>query len=516
MIPLLFVVGAATFLSGGVGFPPRSIPLYPDFDTHQAEEACCLAFAPQGERVVFGAADGAVRLDGKAGRLLYRHAHPVTALALTSDGRWLASCASDPLDPGAVGEVKVWDVRRGRHVLAIARRATGVAFSPDGGRLATASVDGIEVWETATGKALMQVGRSPSQVVGFSPDGKLLAAAGDDGLVQLYDTTRGREVRRLPHRGLLRSVAFSPDGRYLASADSPCLRRGGHVVGRLFLVRLDTKEVIEQEGKVKVWELATGQELCTIPGGADEIGAATFSPSGCLLSFGSADAVVVWDIPQCRALARLKAHKSWVSEAAFSPDGKRLASAGADGVRVWDLARQDVAERLRRQKLDDRELQRLTSDLGGDDASSAQRALWALVASPQQSVPALSRCLRPVSPVASDHLTRLVAGLDSNNFRERQKAAEELEALAERAEPALLQVLANNPSLEVRRSVEALLARVARRVLSPEELSGLRGVEVLERIATPQAKGVLERVAGGASEARLTQAAMGALNRLTR
>jgi hypothetical protein len=97
----------------------------------------------------------------------------------------------------------------------------GVAFSPDGRLLATASHDKTaRVWDPATGGHLRTLTGHASVVsdVAFSPDGRLLATASADGTVRLWDPVTGGHLRTLPgHHNPLHGVAFSPDGRLLAT-----------------------------------------------------------------------------------------------------------------------------------------------------------------------------------------------------------------------------------------------------------------------------------------------------------
>ena len=96
----------------------------------------------------------------------------------------------------------------------------------------------------------------------------------------------------------------------------------------------------------------------------------------------------------------------------------------------------------------------------------------------------------------------------------REKAQEELQNLGDLAEPALRRTLDNKPTLEVRRRVQALLERLRGPVKGPELLQALRAVAVLEDIGTPKARRLLQELANGAPEARLTREARASLRRL--
>jgi hypothetical protein len=108
----------------------------------------------------------------------------------------------------------------------------------------------------------------------------------------------------------------------------------------------------------------------------------------------------------------------------------------------------------------------------------------------------------------------LLADLDSEQFAKREEAMKNLEALGDLAKPALRKMLENPPSAEVRRRIEKLLAKQNEQVLSSSALHGVRAVEVLEHIATPEARELLQKLAAGASEARLTREAKAALERV--
>src|SRR5262249_4989101 len=145
-------------------------------------------------------------------------------------------------------------------------------------------------------------------------------------------------------------------------------------------------------------------------------------------------------------------------------------------------------------------------------ADSAHEAIWELCAGPGEAVALLGKKLRPVEGLPTREFERWVADLDTKRFTVREKAVREMDAACDRAELALRKALADGkPTLELRRRIEHLLARLS--PASPEVLRLLRALEVLENIGTPEARKLLEKLAGGVSGARLTREAKAALAR---
>jgi len=192
----------------------------------------------------------------------------------------------------------------------------GVAFSPDGYQLASASDDGtVRLWDPETGQPTVTLER-PGRVrgVAFSPDGRQLASAGEDGAVRLWDPVTGQLTATLQgHTGPVNGVAFSPDGRQLASASN--------------------------DGTVRLWDPAGKQLTATLEGHKDRVQAVAFSRDGRQLASASSDRTVrLWDPASRQLTATLEGHTGFVNGVAFSPDGRQLASVGDDGtVRLWDF-----------------------------------------------------------------------------------------------------------------------------------------------------------------------------------
>jgi len=110
-------------------------------------------------------------------------------------------------------------------------------------------------------------------------------------------------------------------------------------------------------------------------------------------------------------------------------------------------------------------------------------------------------------------LAQLLTDLNADQFAVRHKAEDELRKLRELAEPAMRKELANKPTLEARRRIDRLLEQLERRHNAPEWLREERAIQVLESLATPKARRLVESLAQGTTEADLTRAAMQAMER---
>jgi hypothetical protein len=213
-----------------------------------------------------------------------------------------------------------------------------------------------------------------------------------------------------------------------------------------------------------------------------------------------------------KELRKLTGHRGKANVLVFSPDGKTLISGGDDTtILFWDVAAVTGREPAEK-RLSPQEWEALWKALAGTDAAQAHQAIARLTASPG-TVSALNERLHPAPKLDADRLERLLSDLDSENFAVRDQATREIEKLGGAAGQAIERALASaDASPEKRRRLERLQSQLG--VPTGEPLRELRALEVLERLATPESRQFIEKLAKGAPDARLTREAKTALQRL--
>jgi WD40 repeat protein len=191
-----------------------------------------LAYEPKGRILAAGSKDGSLWLlsarDLRVERRL-PHGASVEQIAFDRRGERLASVTADP------PVLRVFDARDWREALRVelACRPHDVLFSPDGELVAMALGEfdgrgaGVELRDPASGAVVARLQGHSDLVLGlaFSPDGGRLATASADTTVRIWDLATGAEMLVLrEHEDWVWSVVFSPDGDLLVSAGG---RQGG-------------------------------------------------------------------------------------------------------------------------------------------------------------------------------------------------------------------------------------------------------------------------------------------------
>ena len=287
------------------------------------EEVHGVVFVPGGTTLASGSAEGVELWDLKTRTgTTTSLGGDVTAVALSAGGGTLASGSS-------IGQVQLLDLEAGRVTATFSgatHKVRSLAFSSDGAILASGGPQGIQLWDVETRTSTVTLPGGVTSVA-FSPNGSALATGSVDG-VRVWDVETEAEVATYRHgsggggRGV-NSVAFSPDGTLVASGGDDTI--------------------------VRLWEVATGDNVAVLEGHGEPVRSLAFSPDGTMLATGGPDlAVNLWDPVSRDRLVELRGGGRGANALAFSPDGATLAAGTEDGkIGLWDLS-DWVRPRLRR------------------------------------------------------------------------------------------------------------------------------------------------------------------------
>ncbi|XXT23222.1 pentapeptide repeat-containing protein [Sorangium sp. So ce429] len=296
--------------------------------------------------------------------LVCGHSGSINGIAWAPDGKRLASAGSDDV-------VLIWDAGTAKELVRLdghSNRVRAVAWHPDGKRLASAGGDNtVRLWDAGTGKQLARLEGHTSSVTALAwhPDGKRLASAGAELTIRLWDAGAGKEIACLGgHSNVVLSVTWNPDGKLLASAGADktvrlwkadtgkeVARLEAHSNGVINVAWRPDGKLLASAGYddiVRFWDAGTGKEVAHFEAHSNGVRAVAWHSDGKLLaSAGYDDTVRIWDVGSGRELANLKGHSMEVRAVVWHPDGKLLASAGHDKtVRFWDAGNGKELARL--------------------------------------------------------------------------------------------------------------------------------------------------------------------------
>ncbi|HEX3148140.1 MAG TPA: WD40 repeat domain-containing protein [Gemmataceae bacterium] len=286
------------------------------------------------------------------------HTQNVTALAVSQDGKFLATGSSDKT-------IRLWDMtgtsaRLARVYQGHSEEVASLAFSPDGQTLASGSNDqSVRLWRVSLADEHQNFADHTAYVwtAAFSPDGKMFADAGVDKVVYLRDTA-GKVLHKLEgHTGPVTAVAFSADSSKLASvggdqvvriwktSDGKLIKELKGHTGPIMAVAFGGNDLLITGGidkTARVWDVNQDQPKMTLPANKSMIGAVALRADGKQAMVGTADGMLrIYDLSEAnpKETAAFTAHLAGVGDIVYGPDGTKIATCGGDGlVKYWNLS----------------------------------------------------------------------------------------------------------------------------------------------------------------------------------
>ena len=265
------------------------------------------------------------------------------SLVLSPDGTILANrgIQSDSSKPNFDESVlRLTDVNTGRELVAFPR-SSGYVFSPDGKTLAGSGSNKIHLLNTETGEKREIITSDHDEdsnehklfveTVAFSPDGKRIVSGTGGGHVQIWNVETGVELssffEELPPKGNqyqepILNLAFSSDSSLIAVGSTERIRMIGRAKhphfnevtytnrerSNTFIFSPDNTVLIVGYwgGRIRLWDIATGDKLTTLGGHSVSVQNFSFSPDNKTLISVGGGTILFWDWDKILTSAREK------------------------------------------------------------------------------------------------------------------------------------------------------------------------------------------------------------------
>lgn len=249
-------------------------------------------------------------------------------------------------------------------------KVSAVAISPDGEIVVSGCADKtVKIWNVKTGTLIRNLSENLGEIssIAVSPDGDFLAVGSCEhpkSNIKVWHLKTGKLLHTLlGHQKPVNLVVISPDGQILASGSHKIkiwnLHTGERIctlwhISAVYSAAISPDGTILASGsadtKIRLWNPRTGEPLRTLVGHGGEVKSIVMSPDGEIFLSGSADKTIkIWHLSTGKLLHTLTGHLDEVNSLALSADGQILYSGSADKtIKMWDLNTGKVLQTLTR------------------------------------------------------------------------------------------------------------------------------------------------------------------------
>ncbi|UKZ85227.1 uncharacterized protein TrAFT101_001097 [Trichoderma asperellum] len=318
-------------------------------------------FSSDGLFLASGSQDGTIRMwrepwtATQPPLILSGHSRSVYDLSFSPSETCLATCSSDET-------IRIWDygsyktqvqseidLRQSQNT-PHARRISRIALSEDGKWVASASADGlICLWDGISGvlqRSLWEHRQDIESLV-FSHDSRKLISGSDDRTVRIWNLEDDFQSRPLlGHRDWVRCAVLSRDGTFVASGSDDRTVRVWDLRYEFGHDLSNQEEEEEEEGERG--ESNGVQGLRILSGHRDYVMCVLFSQDGKYVVSGADDGeILLWSLHTDQAnsstqLTRIKNRGDGrINAMTFSADFKRLIASYAGSISIWDITGED-------------------------------------------------------------------------------------------------------------------------------------------------------------------------------
>jgi WD40 repeat protein len=195
-------------------------------------------------------------------------------------------------------------------------RGAPIALSSDGCRLATASGADVLLWDTISGRKLLQLAAHNTDITDLAfghDDDLLLTASAHDGTVRVWPTTTKVHPALIGHDAPLRVVTYALEAQSLLTGDA--------------------------EGRVHIWDPITNVKRCRLPDRDSPVAAAALSRDGqrAVVAYGDGT-FIVFACCEGTEIARIQSTHEDIRGVTFDATNERVMFLSSDAVGVWPIA----------------------------------------------------------------------------------------------------------------------------------------------------------------------------------